>query len=103
MAAKEVEVKFDAKYPDKVNPQKVYPDKLMGPHKEIYVTESLVQTWRMYPCSMCGERTGWRDLSENVSVCVCSEECMKALAQQMVESLDEREREQQNEEPHGEP
>ena len=101
MVAEEIEVKFDAKYPDKVNPQKVYPDKLMGPHKEIYVTETLVQTWRMYPCSVCGQRTGWRDISQGVSVCICGEECTLGLAKQMAEL--EVEREQRSEEPDGKP
>jgi hypothetical protein len=78
-------MKFDEKYPDKVNPQKVYPDKLMGPHKEIWVTESLVQTWRSYPC-LCGTRTGWRSVGEGYSTAVCSDECLAQSEQDAKES-----------------
>lgn len=86
MVAEEVKVKFE-----KVYPQATKPPSLMGPNKDIYVTETLVQTWRLYPCSMCGERTGWRDISQNVSICVCSEECLLALARQGAELLLEQE------------
>lgn len=69
-------MKFDLKYPDKANAQKVYPDKLMGPHPEIWVTDTFAQTWRMYPCSICGARTGWRTIGEGYSAAVCSDECL---------------------------
>jgi hypothetical protein len=69
-------VKFDEKYPDKVSAVQVYPGNLMGPHKEVWVTETLCQSWRMYPCVVCGKRTGWRDASEGVTSPMCSEECL---------------------------
>lgn len=78
---------------EKLYPQAAKPPSLMGPNKDIYITETLVQTWRLYTCSMCKDRTGWRDISQGVSVCVCSEECLKALALQMAEMLMEKEME----------
>lgn len=69
-------MKFDVKYPDKVKPTQVYPGNLMGPHKDVWVTETLCQTWRMYPCVVCGVRTGWRDFTAGCSAPLCSEECL---------------------------
>jgi hypothetical protein len=73
-------MKFDLKYPDKANAQKVYPDKLMGPHEEVWISENFAQTWRMYPCSVCGARTGWREVGADYSVPLCSEECAAEFA-----------------------
>ena len=87
MASKENGVKFEKKYPHAVKPPTI-----MGPHKEIWVTETLGQTWRLYPCSMCKELTGWREVSQGCSINICSEECLLALAQQMAEmQLEEQE------------
>ena len=82
-------VKFDEKYPDKKNPQKLWPDRLMGPHPEVWVNDALVQTWRMYPCSICKAYTGWREMSQGVPITLCSEECLQALVQRMIESAKE--------------
>lgn len=65
-------MKFDAKYPDKTNAQKLYPDKLLGPHPEIQVTLLISQSWRVYPCFVCHTLTGWR--YELMTPC-CSDEC----------------------------
>jgi hypothetical protein len=81
-AAKENGVKFDAKYPDKASAQKLYPEKLMGPHKEVEVTSEVTQSWRVYPCSICGVPTGWRWGLPNADFPAspaCSEECVAEL------------------------
>lgn len=64
-------MKFDKKYPDKTDPRKLWPDKLMGPHREISVTLLITQTWRIYACHVCDALTGWR---YETTPC-CSEEC----------------------------
>lgn len=73
-------MKFNDKFPDKVNPQKVYPERLMGPHPEIEVEPGLIQSWRIYPCT-CGAPTGWRNVlaDDFPPAPCCSEECMVEL------------------------
>lgn len=70
-------MKFDLKYPDKVDPKQVYPNKLMGPHPEIWVTENLGQTWYRRPCVVCRTLTGWRTVGEGYSSPICSDECLE--------------------------
>lgn len=69
-------MKFNDKFPDKVNPQKVYPERLMGPHPKIEVEPGLIQSWRIYPCT-CGAPTGWRNVlaDDFPPAPCCSEEC----------------------------
>lgn len=79
-------MKFDKKYPDKVNAQKLFPDKLMGPHKEIAVTALLTQSWRVYPCAVCRAPTGWRFTIDDLPAAACSEECVDELKKNSEES-----------------
>lgn len=75
-------MKFDAKYPDKTNAQKLNPEKLMGPHKEVEVTSEISQSWRIYPCARCGSLTGWRfslPSDDFPAAPACSEECVEEL------------------------
>lgn len=72
-------MKFDAKYPDKANAAKLFPDKLMGPHKEIVVSSEVTQSWRVYPCSACRTPTGWRYCTSEYTSPACSEECVAEL------------------------
>jgi hypothetical protein len=75
-------MKFDEKYPDKTNAQKLNPEKLMGPHKEVEVTSEITQSWRIYPCLNCGSLTGWRfgfPSDSFPAAPACSEECVEAL------------------------
>lgn len=75
-------MKFEKKYPHAAKPPSI-----MGPHKEIWVTPTLGQTWRLYPCTMCRNVTGWREISQGCSINVCSEECLLALAKRMAEAM----------------
>jgi hypothetical protein len=79
-------MKFNDKFPDKVHPQKVYPERLMGPHPEIEVEPGLIQSWRIYPCT-CGTPTGWRNVlaDDFPPTPCCSEECQAQQRQNLVE------------------
>jgi hypothetical protein len=75
-------MKFDAKYPDKTNAQKLFPEKLIGPHKEVEVTSEITQSWRVYPCGVCRSPTGWRfnaPKADHPATPACSEECVSAM------------------------
>ena len=77
-------MKFDTKYPDKTNAQKLYPEKLMGPHPSVEVTAEISQSWRIFPCCVCRTPTGWRYSAPNAdypSAPACSEECVAEMKQ----------------------
>lgn len=68
-------MKFNQKYPEQADAVKVFPEKMIGPHAPLQVTDTLQQSWRSYPCVGCGTPTSWRDLSDGIPTPVCSEEC----------------------------
>lgn len=74
-------MKFNDKFPDKTNAQKLFPERMMGPHPEVRADEKIVQTWRVYPCSACKTRTSW--CFELADDCppphCCSEECQAKI------------------------
>lgn len=63
-------MKFNEKYPELRKPPT-----LMGPNKDVDVTPELSQTWRLFPCFICKEVTGWRLILDNTPSNICSEEC----------------------------
>ena len=74
-------MKFNDKHPELTNPQRVYPERPMGPHPEIEVEPGVIQSWRIYPCGVCKAPTGWRSVlyDDIPPACCCSEECMIEL------------------------
>lgn len=85
-------MKFDEKYPDKTSAQKLNPDKLMGPHKEVEVTSEITQSWRVYPCSSCRAPTSWRystPTADYPASPACSEECVETLKANAAASVEE--------------
>lgn len=72
-------MKFNLKYPDKISASKLFPDKLMGPHPEIHVTDEVTQTWRNFPCAICRAITSWQYFGPDYTVPACSEECVVEL------------------------
>lgn len=68
-------MKFDSKHPDKVNPQKLWPDRLMGPHPEVAVSVLIRQSWRTFACIACHQPTSWRVNLGDCHAPACSEEC----------------------------
>ena len=79
-------MKFDEKYPGVTNPQKLFPDKLLGPHREIEVSPELTQSWRVYSCVVCRAPTGWRYTGDGSTAPCCSEECMATMKQNDTEA-----------------
>lgn len=73
-------------FPDLSSAQKVYPDRLMGPHNPIYAEPHIMQSWRMSFCTVCKASTTWRyvdpddplDATEiRVMAPICGPECME--------------------------
>lgn len=73
-------MKFNEKYPDKTNPQKLHPNRLMGPYEELSLTPTLRQSWRTALCIVCQHPTSWRVVVEKVHAPSCSEECAAQIS-----------------------
>lgn len=70
-------MKFDDLYPQ----HKKTPT-LMGPNNDVWVTDSLAQTWRRYSCFICKEMATYVLLLDNSPSHICSEECMARAIEQ---------------------
>lgn len=71
-------MKFDTKYPVAATIKAAFPDRLMGPHEYVWAEMfgDTFQSWRNYPCTVCGAITGWRvELADCPPAAICSEEC----------------------------
>lgn len=62
----------------------------MGPNADVYISETLAQTWRLYSCFICHEVTGWRSIIDNSPSNICSEECLAKSIEQTEEIKAER-------------
>jgi len=68
-------LKFGDRYPWARSVQAAHPESLMGPHPEMVLTPEVSQTFRLFPCCICNELTGFRVSAEGTETPCCSEEC----------------------------